>query len=89
MWAKIVDDYHQNWQPSVGESRKKVRTVDGLSSRFQKLKPRLKYWGACLAHAQRNPESGGNVHDEVNIYGYFYFVVILCCPEINLVDFIL
>ena len=71
LWAKIAEDYHENWQSSVAELREKPRTVDGLSSRFQKLKPRLKYWGACLAHAQRNPESGCNVHDEVNIMVFF------------------
>ena len=53
LWGKIADDYHQNWQAGVGESREKARIVDAFSSRFQKLKSRLKHWDTCLAHAQR------------------------------------
>ena len=55
----------------VGELRLEARSQGALSSRFGKLKSDLKIWGSCLAHAQRNPESNGNMQDEVIICRYF------------------
>ena len=68
LWEKIYADFRENWEMAPNESRPEPRSQTAASSRFTKLKPTFKAWGAALAYARRNLQSGSNLQDEVSIY---------------------
>ncbi|KAL6142377.1 hypothetical protein ACLB2K_060659 [Fragaria x ananassa] len=64
LWEKIYADFRENWEMVPNESRPEPRSQTAASSRFTKLKPTFKAWGAALAYARRNLQSGSNLQDE-------------------------
>lgn len=70
LWEKVYADYKENWELAHGESRPEPRTQTAVSSRFTKLKPSFRTWGAALAYARRNVQSGSNLQDEVSVNNF-------------------
>lgn len=74
LWEKVHADFEANWVKGDDEvMTTEPRSQAAIISRFAKLKPSLIFWGSCISYARRNPESGGNVQDEVsNLINLFY-----------------
>jgi hypothetical protein len=75
LWAQIQQTYLEHYE---GTTLPKVRSEESCNCRWKKyIFPKMNKWHQCVKRAERRNQSGANLQDQVSLWKYFLYLLLL------------